>query len=79
MTYAELKREIAESFSITQGMTDSVIQKLATIINTEEKLSIPRLGTFKLKIKAARKCRNPKTGETVMVPEKTVLVFKASK
>lgn len=36
-------------------------------------------GSFKMVEKAARTARNPRTGEAVQVPAKTVLTFKASK
>jgi len=44
-----------------------------------EKVMIRDFGTFSMKDRAARTARNPKTGEAVQVPAKTVLVFKASK
>ena len=36
-------------------------------------------GTFKQVSRAARKCRNPKTGEAVEVPAKKTVKFKVSK
>ena len=36
-------------------------------------------GTFKTVKKNARKCRNPKTGETIKVPAKTVAKFTPGK
>jgi DNA-binding protein HU-beta len=44
-----------------------------------DKVKISGVGTFKVKDKAARKARNPKTGESIDVPAKTVLTFKATK
>lgn len=43
------------------------------------KLTLIGTGTFKMTEKAARVARNPRTGEAVNVPAKTVLTFKASK
>lgn len=40
---------------------------------------IKGFGTFKTVTRKARTARNPKTGEAVQVPEKTVLAFKAAK
>lgn len=39
----------------------------------EATLAINGFGSFKLVIKKARKARNPKTGESIDVPEKTAL------
>ncbi len=36
-------------------------------------------GSFQTKTHKARKARNPRTGETIDVPEQTKLTFKASK
>lgn len=44
-----------------------------------EKIILRGVGTFKQITKAARTAKNPKTGETVNVPARTVLAFKASK
>ena len=37
------------------------------------------IGTFGVKEKSARECRNPKTGEIITVPAKTAPYFKANK
>lgn len=50
--------------------------------NTAEpgsKLVLKGIGTFTRKVVAARKARNPKTGEKIDVPEYTKLAFKPSK
>lgn len=44
-----------------------------------EKIILRGVGTFKQVTKAARKAKNPKTGEVIDVPARTVLAFKASK
>ena len=36
-------------------------------------------GTFEAKVRPARTGRNPRTGEPIDIPEKTVPVFKAGK
>jgi hypothetical protein len=43
-----------------------------------ERIEIRGFGTFKVKDKAARQARNPRTGETVPVPAKKVAAFKPS-
>ena len=52
---------------------------LAELVNKHEAVSLPGLGRFiKTKTKA-RKARNPRTNEAVMVPPGTKISFKASK
>jgi integration host factor subunit beta len=41
-------------------------------------IEIRGFGSFRVKDKAARKGRNPRTGETVLVPAKKVAAFKPS-
>lgn len=45
---------------------------------TDGEFSWPNFGKFKLRTRGARKARNPRTGETVDVPEKQVVVFGAA-
>lgn len=60
-----------------------VVKAAADIIKeavaSGEKVILRGFGTFQMKTRAARVARNPKTGESINVPEKTVLVFKAAK
>lgn len=43
----------------------------------DKTLVIAGFGSFKKVTKAPRKARNPRTGETVDVPAKTVITFKS--
>ncbi len=75
--------EIAESFGLTKKLATEVVEAVVKGIIKEikeaEKLRISGLGNFSLKKKPARKARNPKTGEEIDVPEKTVVTFKMAK
>lgn len=57
---------------IVEAVIDVVLNSLAG----KEEVKIAGLGAFIVKEKPARKARNPKTGETVDVPAKTVVKFK---
>lgn len=61
-----------------------ILTQAAEIIHRETgadgtKITVKDLGTFKRVLKAARVGRNPKTGESVQIPAKSVLTFKAPK
>ena len=43
------------------------------------KIVIPEVGTFQLSHKAARKGRNPKTGEEIQIAARNNVTFKAAK
>jgi nucleoid DNA-binding protein len=47
--------------------------------NDGDKLIVKGFGTFSRKLKAARTARNPQTGDTIDIPARSVLAFKASK
>lgn len=49
------------------------------LVKDGDKVTIQKFGIFKRKDVAARTARNPKTGEAVLVPAKSVIKFSASK
>ena len=51
-----------------EGMTDGLIK--------EKKLNLPNFGSFRIKESKARAARNPRTGESVRIPDRNVLRFK---
>jgi nucleoid DNA-binding protein len=65
----------ADSRRIVQGVFDYIIDTL----NEEGGIELRNFGVFKVKTRKPRKARNPKTGETVMVPERRVVTFKPGK
>ncbi len=42
----------------------------------DKKLTLPNFGSFRIKESKARIARNPRTGETVQVPDRKVVRFK---
>lgn len=49
------------------------------VLNAEGGLELRNFGVFTVKKRKARRARNPRTGETIMVPAKRVVTFKAGK
>ena len=82
-TKKELTNVIAERLKerqmlvrdIVQGFLDACIEELAK----GNRLEFRDFGVFETVSRAARKARNPKTGEVVEVPPKTVVDFKMGK
>ena len=56
-----------------------LFETMAAILVAGEDIYIAAFGTFKVKTRKARKGRNPRTGESVDIPEKKVITFKAAK
>lgn len=73
---------VADTAEITQKLAARVLDALAlTVTNAVadgEEVAIPGLCKIKTEKRAARAGRNPRTGETVEIPAKTVVKFKAA-
>ncbi len=83
MTKKEIVKTISEECGLTQLKTKEIVQKtFEAIIDTlvsEERIELRNFGVFEVKKRAARKARNPRSGERVDVPEKYVVTFKPGK
>ena len=58
---------------------ESVVSGIINGVAHDGKVTVIGLGTFYLLSRTARTIRNPKTGESVNVPEKVVIKFRPSK
>ena len=83
MNKSELAKAISAKTNLTQKQAgaalDAIIASIEDTVTSGDKLALIGFGTFEAKKYAATKARNPRTGETVAVPAKTVPVFKAGK
>ena len=81
------REEIAESLHIEFGLTkkdcitfvNDILEIIVEGLNSDGYVKIHNFGSFKIKRKKSRIGRNPKTKEDVMIGERNVLTFKASK
>ena len=83
MTKKEIVKAISEEIGLTQLKTKEIVQKtFDAIVDTlvsERRIELRNFGVFEVKKRAARKARNPRTGERVDVAEKFVVTFKPGK
>jgi len=83
VTKKEIVKTISEEIGLTQLKTKEIVQKtFDAIVETlveEKRIELRNFGVFEVKKRAARKARNPRTGEKVYVPEKFVVTFKPGK
>lgn len=83
MTKKEIVKTISEEIGLTQLKTKEIVQKtFDAIVETlveDRRIELRNFGVFEVKKRAARKARNPRTGEKVSVPEKFVVTFKPGK
>lgn len=80
MTKKEIVTRIADETDIKQIDVKKSIQMALNIITESltrgQTVELRNFGIFKVKMRKARMARNPKTGESVPVPEKKVVTFK---
>ena len=83
MTKKEIVKTISEEIGLTQLKTKEIVQKtFDAIVDTlveDHRIELRNFGVFEVKKRAARKARNPRTGDKVFVPEKFVVTFKPGK
>ena len=83
MTKKDIVRTISDEIGLTQLQTKEIVQKtfdaIVEALVEERRIELRNFGVFEVKRRAARKARNPRTGEKVFVPEKSVVTFKPGK
>ena len=80
MTKKDIVLRITDLTGIKQVDVKRIVQKTFDVIveslNRNEKVELRNFGVFKVKERRARFGRNPRTGESVPVPPRRVVVFK---
>jgi len=84
MTRSDLIDELAERFrQLTKGDTElavnAILDALSNALVQGKHIEIRGFGSFSVAHRAARIGRNPRSGESVAVPEKRVVHFKPGK
>lgn len=79
------KSQLIDSYANAHGITkaeakrqvESVLDQIHTGLHQTGKVSLADFGTFTLATRAERQGRNPKTNESITIPAKQVVKFKA--
>ncbi|HZK17681.1 MAG TPA: HU family DNA-binding protein [Clostridia bacterium] len=83
MNKAELISSVAEKTALTKKDVEKTIGALIETVEETlakgEKVQLVGFGTFEIRHRAARKGRNPQTGEEIHIEATRVPVFKAGK
>ena len=81
MNKTELVNAVALKSELTKKDADkavaAVFDAIKEAVAAGDKVQLIGFGTFEAKERAARECRNPRTGETIKVDASKVLSFKA--
>lgn len=83
-TKAAIIDMVAEKVQITKPQAKAAIEAVVEIAynaakNAKEGFVLPGIGKLLVKKQGARKCRNPKTGETIKIKAKNVVKFRVAK
>ncbi len=82
MTKADLVEIVFEKVGLSKKEAQDIIEIIFDMIKQAfvraESVKIPGFGTFNVRQKAARRGRNPQTGEELTIAPRKVLTFKAS-
>ena len=81
------KAELIEKVSATTDLTkkdataavEAVFETIKDSLANGEKVQVIGFGNFEVRYRAARKGRNPQTGEEIQIPASKVPAFKAGK
>ena len=82
VTKRELQALLSERAGLSRKAAATALDALAEIIlraaEDGRAVQLPALGTLRPAVRAARRARNPQTGEMILVPEKRSVGFKMS-
>jgi DNA-binding protein HU-beta len=83
LTKTEIIAKLAEENGMAKDQVVAFLNSLCELAYNEAKkcakFTLPGFGVLKLQQRAARVGRNPATGETINIPEKTAAKFALSK
>ena len=83
MTKSDLVDGVASATGLGKrdaaAAVDAVFDKMQSALQAGDKIAISGFGTFDVRNRAARKGRNPQTGEAIEVAASRVPAFKAGK
>ncbi len=82
MTKADIVARIAQDTGMTKADTsevlDAILEAISAAMERGEKIEMRGFGIFKVEERKPRVARNPKTGQEIRIPARTVPVFKPS-
>jgi len=81
MNKTELIDKVAEESALSKSAAEQVVNivfsAIAEAMKTGDKVTLVGFGTFSVSERAAREGRNPQSGQTMSIPAKKVVKFKA--
>ncbi|GIN87119.1 transcriptional regulator [Heyndrickxia sporothermodurans] len=83
MNKTELINSVAEATELTKKdankAVDALFSSIESALKNEDKVTLIGFGTFEVRERAARKGRNPQTGEEIEIAASKIPAFKPGK
>ena len=84
VTLKQISADIADKFDLSKKLAneilgDALVTMLVKNLKKGNRIRIAGLGILQVKKRAARTGRNPATGETIQIPAKKKITFRAAK
>ena len=79
MTKTDLIEKLHEENYCTKKDAEALVSAVFDALVAGEKVTISKFGTFEVRERSAKECKNPRTGDTIQVAASKAPVFKASK
>jgi integration host factor subunit beta len=83
VTKKEIVKQISDRANLTQLKTKEIVQwtfdAIIETLATEGRIELRNFGVFEVRVRKARKARNPRTGASVEVLPKNVVTFQPGK
>jgi DNA-binding protein HU-beta len=83
MNKSDLINKVAEKSGLTKTKTaeviDALVETMQSALASGEKITLVGFGSFDVSKRDAREGRNPKSGEKITIPAKTVVRFRSGK
>ncbi|MCL2474270.1 MAG: HU family DNA-binding protein [Alphaproteobacteria bacterium] len=83
VTLKQISADIADKYGISKKQANEMFGDMVTVISKNLKkgnrIRMAGLGILQVKKRAARKGRNPATGEEIQIPAKKKIAFRAAK
>lgn len=81
MNKSDLINQVAATTGLTKTKSgeviDSIMDSMKEALAKGDKITLVGFGSFSVAKRKARNGRNPKTGEVITIPEKSVVKFKS--
>lgn len=76
---AEVAAKTGDTKKVAEASVDAVVSVIKEALMEGEKVQLVGFGSFEIRERAARKGRNPRTSEELIIPASKAPIFKAGK